>query len=78
METSSKNGKRDTASYTSRLHYARNRYWTTENEDTLKDRIERAKEELLYENKFDKVVVNDDLEKALLDAENIVKEFLNS
>ena len=50
----------------------------TENEDTLKDRIERAKEELLYENKFDKVVVNDDLEKALLDAEIIVKEFLNN
>lgn len=48
----------------------------TENEDTLNERIERAKEELLYENNFDQVIVNDQLKTALLEAERVVNDFL--
>jgi len=36
----------------------------TENEETLRSRLERAREELSYQNRFDCVVVNDDLETA--------------
>lgn len=50
----------------------------TETEESLRKRISRATEELTYENKFDTVLLNDDLEIALLEAEDIVKMFLNS
>lgn len=48
----------------------------TETEKSLKKRIARAKKELKYENKFDTILVNDDLEVALKDAEKIVDAFL--
>ncbi len=48
----------------------------TENEKSLKKRIARAKKELKYENKFDLVLVNDDLELAINEAEKILKNFL--
>lgn len=48
----------------------------TEDENSLKKRIQRAKEEMTYENAFDCVVVNDDLNLALKEAENIVHSFL--
>lgn len=49
----------------------------TESEDSLKKRIARAAEELTYENTFDTVLLNDDLDIALLEAEDIVKRHLN-
>jgi len=49
----------------------------TENKKTLAERIARAKEELTYENNFDKVLVNDKLSVALKEAEEIVREFLD-
>ena len=48
----------------------------TENEKSLKKRIARAKKELEYENKFDRVVVNDDLESAVAEAEQLINSFL--
>ena len=48
----------------------------TESADTLKQRIKRAKLEMKYENSFDKVLVNDDLEIALVEAEQMVADFL--
>ena len=48
----------------------------TETTESLKKRIARATEELTYENRFDAVVVNDHLEKAFTDADNIVRTFL--
>ena len=48
----------------------------TETEKSLKRRIAKAAEELGYENKFDKVLVNDDLETALSAAEGIVEAFI--
>ena len=49
----------------------------TETEESLRKRIARATEELSYENRFDKVVVNDVLDRAFLEAEKVVKDFLN-
>ncbi len=49
----------------------------TESEDALKTRISRMKEELGFESKFDRVLVNDLLEVTLEEAEHIVSTFLN-
>ncbi len=48
----------------------------TETPESLKKRIQRAAEELTYENKFDTVVLNDDLSKALVHAKELVSNFL--
>jgi guanylate kinase len=48
----------------------------TENEKSLKKRIARAKKELEYVNKFDRVVVNDILDKAVENTEKILNTFL--
>jgi len=50
----------------------------TEDADSLRKRIERAKEEMTYENCFDHVIVNDNLEKAFKEAELIVNSFLTN
>jgi len=47
----------------------------TESAESLKRRIARIKEELTYENKFDKVIVNDSLEVALKEAELMIEDF---
>jgi guanylate kinase len=48
----------------------------TETPESLKKRITRANEELTYEKRFNKVIVNDVLETALKDAEKITRAFL--
>ncbi len=48
----------------------------TETEESLRKRIARATEELTYENQFDTVVVNNVLERAFLEAETVVRDFL--
>jgi guanylate kinase len=48
----------------------------TETPESLKRRIDRATEELTYANRFDKLILNDQLEKALSDAEKMVSAFL--
>ena len=48
----------------------------TESAESLRKRITRAKEELTYENKFDRILVNDILEVALKEAESIVEDYL--
>ncbi len=47
----------------------------TESESSLKKRLTRAEEELTYEDKFDTVVINDLLEVALEEAEQIIESF---
>ncbi len=47
----------------------------TEDEKTLDKRMARADEEMKYENKFDRVLVNDVLSEALARAEQIVEQF---
>ena len=49
----------------------------TESEASLKKRIRRIKKELTFEKSFDKVLINDDLEKTLQEAEQLVMNFLD-
>jgi guanylate kinase len=48
----------------------------TENEESLKKRIERVKTEMQFENRFDMVLVNDKLSIALREASHIVQTFI--
>lgn len=48
----------------------------TEDETSLRKRIQRVKEEMTYERHFDVTLVNNDLEVALKEAERIVDSFL--
>lgn len=50
----------------------------TETEESLQTRIERAADEIEYADRFDKVVVNDNLEKAYTEIKTTVQQFLNS
>ena len=50
---------------------------STENEESLKKRLARASKELSFENKFDVVIVNDDLETATKQVIDTVTNFLN-
>ncbi|WP_116124991.1 guanylate kinase [Lewinella sp. IMCC34183] len=49
---------------------------STEDDESLRVRIARAGEELAYANRFDRVLVNDDLDTALAEAELIARDFL--
>jgi len=49
----------------------------TDNEKSLKIRIEKARYELSFADKFDKIIINNDLEKAVKTAVETVEEFLN-
>ncbi len=50
---------------------------STEVEHQLQERIDKAQEELTYEDKYDVVIVNDVLENTFAEAEHIVTYFLN-
>ena len=49
----------------------------TETEEKIKMRLERARFEMSFEDKYDHVVVNDDLESAKQEAFELVETFLN-
>ena len=48
----------------------------TDTPEVIEDRIARASFELTFADKFDRVVVNDNLEKAEQDALKVIKDFL--
>ena len=48
----------------------------TENEESIRERITKAKHELHFASGFDHILVNDQLETALKEAELLVKNFL--
>lgn len=50
----------------------------TEDEESIKRRLGKAREELQYASKFDLILLNDDLEKACQEACEKVREFLKS
>jgi len=50
----------------------------TEDEESIKKRINRARHELTFERKFDISLVNDDLQTALKEAETIVDQFIKT
>ena len=49
----------------------------TESQEDLKKRLERVELELSYKDHFEHIIVNDDLNYALEEAENIIKNILN-
>ena len=49
----------------------------TEQDDDLKARLAKAKEELDFQDKFDHIIINDNLSDACEKAFNLVKDFLN-
>ncbi|MDR3653956.1 MAG: guanylate kinase [Paludibacter sp.] len=49
----------------------------TDSPEMIKKRIGKAELEMTYASDFDLVIVNDDLEKAKMDAEKAIREFLN-
>ena len=48
----------------------------TESKDSLKKRIKKAEEELSYQSKADKVVVNADFDIAFMNVKNVITNFL--
>jgi guanylate kinase len=56
--------------------FERLRQRKTETEESLKKRLAKAEEELSYQNKFDHILVNDVLERALEEAGNVVNDFI--
>ena len=49
----------------------------TDTQEAIEERVAKATEELTYEDKFDYVLVNDDLATAFADAEKVVDDFLS-
>jgi guanylate kinase len=50
----------------------------TETEESLATRVSKSSYELSFKDQFNKVIVNDDLNKACKEAESIVAEFLST
>ncbi|SHK32380.1 guanylate kinase [Reichenbachiella agariperforans] len=50
----------------------------TEDEKSLSRRLFKAKFEMSFENKFDQVIINDNLEESFAESKKIVQAFLNS
>jgi guanylate kinase len=48
----------------------------TDDAETIKTRIAKAKHELAFQNEFDKIVVNENLETAKNEIEKLVRDFL--
>jgi guanylate kinase len=51
---------------------------STETEENLAKRVEKARSEITFSGKFDKIIINDDLEKATGEAIRNVSQFLKS
>ncbi len=49
----------------------------TENKLSLKRRIEKGRYELTFVDSFDKVIINDDLQEAVKETINTIKDFIN-
>lgn len=50
----------------------------TDSLETIKTRVEKAEEEMAYQDQFDKVVINDQLDLAKENLENILQSFINA
>lgn len=50
----------------------------TDTPEVIEDRLAKASYELTFAPKFDKVIVNDDLEKAQAETLEVLKEFINA
>lgn len=50
---------------------------STDSSEDIEIRLNKAKEELSYANKFDIVIINDELEKAITESKKAISEFIN-
>ncbi|HAN17228.1 MAG: guanylate kinase [Bacteroidetes bacterium GWC2_33_15] len=50
---------------------------STDSNEDIETRIAKAKKEIEYAGKFDVVILNENLNKAIAEAENIVRNFIN-
>lgn len=50
----------------------------TDSPEDIATRIERATEEMTYAKYFDRIIVNNDLEAAVAEAEKVLKDFIDS
>jgi guanylate kinase len=50
----------------------------TDSEKKIQKRLEKANYEMRFANKFDKIIINKNLDQALKEAEKIVREFLSN
>jgi guanylate kinase len=48
----------------------------TDNAENISMRVNKARDEMQYKNSFDKVILNDDIEKATAETAAIVKQFI--
>ena len=48
----------------------------TDDEETIKTRVQKATQEMTFKDQFDEIVVNQDLDMAKTDIENILEKFL--
>ena len=51
---------------------------STETEKSLSSRLSKASHEMTYTDRFDKILINDNLDKACAEACGMVQEFLES
>ena len=49
----------------------------TESPESLNKRVGKATEEMTFSNQFDRILINDDLQKSFKEAESIVEDFFN-
>ncbi len=49
---------------------------STDSERNIKKRIERAKFEISFAEKFDKIIINENLENSINETENLIRKFL--
>lgn len=54
------------------------RYRNTESEESIQKRLSKARFEMDFQSKFDVILVNEVLEDALVEAQKIVNDFINS
>ena len=59
-----------------RIMEERLRKRASDSEEQLRKRINKAEMEMKYAGDFDRIIINDDLEKALAEAENMVRDFI--
>jgi len=50
----------------------------TESAESLKKRIQKAESEMKFETQFDKILINENINEAFINAEKMVNEFLNN
>lgn len=51
-------------------------YRGTDDADTIKTRVDKASEEMSFQNEFDKKIINENLDKAKTEVKNLINDFI--